>query len=62
MCNIRLHMHIRTLMRDKGRLMQEKDLMRKGLENSQPAPQVTQEESKTETPQVKEEPPQQQQA
>ena len=29
--NIRLHMHITSLVSDKERLMQEKDLMRKGL-------------------------------
>lgn len=30
--NLRLHLHIKTLNKDKDRLMQEKDLMRKGLE------------------------------
>jgi len=31
--NLRLHFHIRSLNRDKQRLMEEKDLMRKGREN-----------------------------
>ncbi|MBF0196088.1 MAG: hypothetical protein HQL32_00140 [Planctomycetes bacterium] len=33
--NIRLHIHISSIVKDKSRLMEEKDLMRKGMQNTQ---------------------------
>lgn len=35
--NLRLHFHIRSLNRDKQRLMEEKDLMRMGRNQEDPA-------------------------
>lgn len=32
LANLRMHVHIRRLNRDKSRLMEEKDLMRRGLQ------------------------------
>ncbi|MBF0243748.1 MAG: hypothetical protein HQL31_00560 [Planctomycetes bacterium] len=33
MSNLRLHLHIRSLNKDKARLMEEKDLMRQGAKS-----------------------------